>query len=42
MIVDEYRMTNQKGELIVHGMNFRSYSVEKKRHGDAEPWASST
>jgi hypothetical protein len=23
-------MTNQKGELVVHGMNFRSYSVEKK------------
>src|SRR6267143_7030359 len=30
VIADEYRMTNQKGELIVHGMNFRSYSVEKK------------
>jgi hypothetical protein len=29
-IADEYRMTNQKGEVIVHGMNFRSYSVEKK------------
>lgn len=30
VIADEYRMTNQTGELIVHGMNFRSYSVEKK------------
>ena len=30
VIADEYRMTNQAGELIVHGMNFRSYSVEKK------------
>lgn len=30
VIADEYRMTNQKGELIVLGMNFRSYSVEKK------------
>ncbi|HEV8431544.1 MAG TPA: hypothetical protein VGQ41_26835 [Pyrinomonadaceae bacterium] len=30
VIADEYRMTSQKGELIVHGMNFRSYSVEKK------------
>jgi len=30
VIADEYRMTNQRGELIVHGMNFRSYSVEKK------------
>src|SRR6266853_5069142 len=30
VISDEYRMTNTKGELIVHGMNFRSYSVEKK------------
>ena len=30
VIADEYRMTNQKGELIVHGMNFRAYSVEKK------------
>jgi hypothetical protein len=23
-------MTNKAGELVVHGMNFRSYSVEKK------------
>lgn len=30
VIADEYRMTNQKGDLLVHGMNFRSYSVEKK------------
>ena len=30
VIADEYRMTNPAGELIVHGMNFRSYSVEKK------------
>ena len=30
VISDEYRMTNTKGELIVDGMNFRSYSVEKK------------
>jgi hypothetical protein len=30
VIADEYRMTNQAGELIVHGMNFRSYSTEKK------------
>jgi hypothetical protein len=30
VIADEYRMTSQTGELIVHGMNFRSYSVEKK------------
>lgn len=30
VIADEYRMTNQTGELIVHGMNFRSYSVERK------------
>jgi len=30
VISDEYRMTNQTGELIVHGMNFRSYSVERK------------
>jgi len=30
VISDEYRMTNQKGELVVHGMNFRSYSVERK------------
>jgi hypothetical protein len=30
VIADEYRMTNQTGELIVHGMNFRSYSIEKK------------
>jgi hypothetical protein len=30
VIADEYRMTNQTGELIVHGMNFRSYSSEKK------------
>jgi hypothetical protein len=30
VIADEYRMTNQAGELVVHGMNFRSYSIEKK------------
>jgi hypothetical protein len=30
VIADEYRMTNQQGELIVQGMNFRSYSAEKK------------
>jgi len=30
VIADEYRMTSQTGELIVHGMNFRSYSIEKK------------
>ena len=30
VIADEYRMANQAGELVVHGMNFRSYSVEKK------------
>src|SRR6202140_3392349 len=30
VISDEYRMITQTGELIVHGMNFRSYSVEKK------------
>lgn len=30
VIADEYRMTSEAGELIVHGMNFRSYSVEKK------------
>ena len=30
VIADEYRMTNQTGELIVHGMNFRSYSIERK------------
>jgi hypothetical protein len=30
VIADEYRMTNQTGALVVHGMNFRSYSVEKK------------
>ena len=29
-IADEYRMTDSAGELIVHGMNFRSWSVEKK------------
>ena len=30
VIADEYRMIGQTGELIVHGMNFRSYSVEEK------------
>jgi len=30
VIADEYRMTSEAGELIVHGMNFRSYSAEKK------------
>lgn len=30
LIADEYRMTDQTGDLIVHGMNFRSYSVERK------------
>jgi hypothetical protein len=29
-IADEYRMINEAGELIVHGMNFRSYSVERR------------
>ena len=29
-IADEYRMVDQAGELLVHGMNFRSYSLEKK------------
>ena len=31
VIADEYRMTNSAGEVVVHGMNFRSYSAEKKR-----------
>jgi hypothetical protein len=30
VIADEYRMTNLAGELVVQGMNIRSYSVEKK------------
>ena len=30
VIADAYRMTNQAGELIMHGMNFRSYSVATK------------
>lgn len=30
VIADEYRMTNQTGEQVVHGMNFRSFNVEKK------------
>jgi len=30
VIADEYRMTNPTGELIVHGMNFRCYSAERK------------
>ncbi|HEY5884998.1 MAG TPA: hypothetical protein VIT88_09950 [Pyrinomonadaceae bacterium] len=30
VIADEYRMTNRAGDLVVHGMNFRFYSVEKK------------
>ena len=30
VIADEYRMTNQQGKLVVHGMNFRSYDIEKK------------
>lgn len=29
-IADEYRMVNAAGELVVHGMNFRSYSAAKK------------
>jgi hypothetical protein len=29
VIADEYRMTDHAGELIVHGMNFRSYSAEQ-------------
>lgn len=29
VIADEYQMANQAGELVVHGMNIRSYSVEK-------------
>jgi hypothetical protein len=27
VIADEYRMTNQAGDVIVQGMNFRSYNV---------------
>ena len=27
VISDEYRMTNQTGELIVYGMNFRSFGI---------------
>ena len=30
VIADEYRMTDHAGDIVVHGMNFRSYSVEKK------------
>jgi hypothetical protein len=30
VIADEYRMTNELGELVVHGMNFRSYHVTNK------------
>ena len=30
VIADEYRMSNDAGDVIVHGMNFRSYNVEKK------------
>jgi hypothetical protein len=30
VIADEYRMVDGAGELIVHGVNFRSYSVDKK------------
>lgn len=30
VIADEYRMENPAGELVVHGMNFRSYSAEKR------------
>ena len=30
VIADEYRMTDHAGALVVHGMNFRSYSVDKK------------
>src|SRR5262245_20327864 len=30
VIADEYRMTNNAGQLIVHGMNFRSFNVQKK------------
>ena len=29
VIADEYRMVNEAGELIVHGMNFRSNNAEK-------------
>jgi hypothetical protein len=29
-IADEYRMWNGAGELIVHGMNFRTYNADKK------------
>lgn len=29
-IADEYRMTNASGELIVLGMNFRSFDLKKK------------
>jgi hypothetical protein len=30
VIADEYRMANQAREIVVQGMNFRSYSAEKK------------
>jgi hypothetical protein len=30
VIGDEYKMTSDTGALMVHGMNFRSYSVDKK------------
>jgi hypothetical protein len=30
-IADEYRMTNPAGELIVLGMNIRSYDAERRR-----------
>jgi hypothetical protein len=29
VISDEYRMTDQRGELVVYGVNIRSYNVEK-------------
>jgi hypothetical protein len=30
VIADEYRMTGEAGAVVVHGINIRSYSVEKK------------
>ena len=30
VIADEYRMTNRAGDVVVHGINFRTYSVDRK------------
>jgi hypothetical protein len=30
VIADEYRMWNEARELVVHGMNFRTYDADKK------------